>query len=71
MIVKFFNRHFINLRSRLKYQKFTFNMTSSNPKIVGIEKANENMLDIGEGMKLWVIIYIDYNFPYIRTDHTL
>ena len=46
-------------------------MTSSNPNIVGIEQANENMLDIGEGMKLWVIIYIDYNFPYIRTDHTL
>ena len=36
-------------------------MTSSNPNIVGIEQANENMLDIGEGMKLWVIIYIDYN----------
>ena len=30
-------------------------MTSSNPKIVGIEEAKENMLDIGEGMKLWVI----------------
>ena len=55
MIVKFFNRHLINLRSRLKYQKLAFNMTSSNPKIVGIEEAKENMLDIGEGMKLWVI----------------
>ena len=30
-------------------------MTSTDPKIVGIEQAKENMLDIGGGMKIWVI----------------